>query len=43
VWLSEEAERVRGGYTLDGDAPTPAQVEGIGSLMNALRGAAARV
>ena len=43
VWLSEEAERARGGYTLDGDAPTPAQVEGIGSLMNALRGASARV
>jgi MoaA/NifB/PqqE/SkfB family radical SAM enzyme len=36
VWLAEESGRVRGGYRLEG-APTPALIEGIGAVMNALR------
>jgi MoaA/NifB/PqqE/SkfB family radical SAM enzyme len=38
VWLAEDSGRVRGGYQLAG-APTPALIEGIGAVMNALRSA----
>lgn len=37
VWLADEGGRARGGYRVDGDAPSPAVAEGLRSLMTALR------
>ncbi len=37
VWLGEEGRRATGGYRVEGDAPTPALVEGLRAVMAAVR------
>ncbi len=37
VWLADDDGRPRGGYRLDDDAPSPAIVDGLRTLMTALR------